>query len=146
VVTVKAQVDDVSAPVDVEGKLVVHDPDGEQLASHPLKASLVEGTNTIEVAVHIVKPRLWWPAGMGAPDLYSLNLTLFHGSSEAQSYKRFGLRTVEVVQEPVEGSEGLSFYFRVNGIPVFAKGANMIPLHVFVNSVKESVSTYISPT
>jgi hypothetical protein len=50
-----------------------------------------------------------------------------------------GLRTVEVVQEPVEGSQGLSFYFQVNGVPMFAKGANMIPLDIFVNNVTDSV-------
>uniref|UniRef100_A0A3Q3KHT1 Beta-mannosidase n=1 Tax=Mastacembelus armatus TaxID=205130 RepID=A0A3Q3KHT1_9TELE len=40
-------------------------------------------------------------------------------------------RTVELVQEPVVGSPGLSFYFRINGKPVFLKGSNWIPAHSF---------------
>jgi beta-mannosidase len=48
---------------------------------------------------------------------------------------RVGLRTVELVTDP--DSMGESFYFRVNGLPVFMKGANIIPLDHFSPRVTE---------
>ena len=56
--------------------------------------------------------------------------------------KRIGLRTVELVQDaalpPAAGlPNGTSFYFRVNGRPIFAKGANAIPSHIFATEETE---------
>lgn len=48
-------------------------------------------------------------------------------------------RTVELVQEPIIGSPGLSFYFRINGKPVFLKGSNWIPAHSFQDQVTPAV-------
>jgi len=44
-------------------------------------------------------------------------------------------RTVELVQEPIPGSPGLSFYFRINGRPIFIKGSNWIPADSFQDRV-----------
>lgn len=48
-------------------------------------------------------------------------------------------RTVELLQEPIVGSPGLSFYFRINGKPVFLKGSNWIPAHAFQDQVSPAV-------
>uniref|UniRef100_A0AAX7UEP9 Beta-mannosidase n=1 Tax=Astatotilapia calliptera TaxID=8154 RepID=A0AAX7UEP9_ASTCA len=48
-------------------------------------------------------------------------------------------RTVELIQEPVVGSPGLSFYFRINGKPIFLKGSNWIPVHSFQDQVTPDV-------
>ncbi|MEQ2212111.1 hypothetical protein XENOCAPTIV_025411, partial [Xenoophorus captivus] len=63
-----------------------------------------------------------------------LKAILFRLLDLNQVFKVF-FRTVELVQEPVVGSPGLSFYFRVNGRQVFLKGSNWIPAHSFQDQV-----------
>ena len=50
-----------------------------------------------------------------------------HGRKIQSGSTRFGFRTVELIQQPILGSEGLSFYFRINDVDVFLKGSNWIP-------------------
>ena len=45
------------------------------------------------------------------------------------------IRTVELIQQPVEGQLGLSFYFSINDVPVFMKGANWVPADAFESRV-----------
>ena len=80
----------------------------------------------------------WFPNGVAnnTQQLYRLNVSLsFPDSSEvsAQS-KRIGFRTIELVQDPVK-PQGLTFYFKVNGLPFFAKGTNWIPAHVLMEEL-----------
>ena len=50
-----------------------------------------------------------------------------HGRKIQSGSTRFGFRTVELIQQPILASEGLSFYFRINDVDVFLKGSNWIP-------------------
>ena len=85
--------------------------------------------------IRIPNPELWWPNGLGEPHLYTAQAILKAGRRTDTLTTRFGLRTLELVTEP--DSIGESFFFRVNGVPVFMKGANVIPLDHFSPRVTE---------
>lgn len=82
---------------------------------------LAQGSNTLELALTVECPRLWWPAGYGEQPLYPLVVRL--GGDEIK--RQIGLRTITFVSE--EDEVGRSFYFVVNGLSIFAKGSNWLP-------------------
>lgn len=74
----------------------------------------------------------WWPRGYGEPALYDAEVSLVDvATGEVLSYdsERIGIRTVALDMKDVNlpDSPG-QFRFIINGVPVFAKGTNWVPL------------------
>uniref|UniRef100_A0A3Q0RMG4 Beta-mannosidase n=1 Tax=Amphilophus citrinellus TaxID=61819 RepID=A0A3Q0RMG4_AMPCI len=86
--------------------------------------------------INTVQLKLWWPNGYGEQPFYRLTVRGFQdGFLIFNTQSKVYFRTVELIQEPIVGSPGLSFYFRINGKPVFLKGSNWIPAHSFQDQV-----------
>jgi hypothetical protein len=90
-------------------------------------------------------PTLWWPNGYGEPFLYDLRVNAQHATGAASISHRLGFRRVELVEDDTAagGTTGKTFYFKVNDVPVFAKGANWIPSDSFPTRVNQTMMTHL---
>lgn len=121
----------------LDAELQVNYASQEQSGVVKQKIHLHAGQNTIDLPLEIVKPQLWFPSGYGAQPLYRFNVVLVEGSRKLdESSIRTGLRSVQLQQKPDQW--GRSFAFVINGIPVFIKGADVIPFDSFPNRVTEA--------
>jgi len=100
------------------------------------------GVNHVSVPIHIANPKLWYPAGYGAQDRYRFSYTLrIARDIAAQATLNTGLRSIELRREVTK--TGKSFAFVVNGIAIFAKGADVIPFDSFPNRVTPEIHRQI---
>ncbi|KAI0845314.1 glycoside hydrolase family 2 protein [Daldinia vernicosa] len=81
----------------------------------------------------IDNPKLWYPVRYGKQPLYTVTATLDEDGKIIDSVsKKIGLRRAELVQRPLKGEPGTSFFFEVNGIPIFCGGSDWIPADNFI--------------
>lgn len=79
--------------------------------------------------VSLASPNLWWPNGQGDPYLYTIKISLLDAAANVLdlSTQRFGVRSIEIVQRPLDNAPGKTFFFKVNGRDIFSQGGNWIP-------------------
>ncbi|AWV08390.1 beta-mannosidase [Marilutibacter maris] len=112
-------------------------PDGRRTRVARQRIDVDQGDSTITVPLRIDNPQRWFPVGYGAQPLYRFEAELLDGRKRvSRAQRRTGLRSVVLNREP--DAPGNRFQFEINGIPVFAKGANFIPFDMFQPRVSEA--------
>lgn len=106
------------------------------------QVNLTKGRNLVRLDYLLNNPKLWWTNGLGEQFLYKFEYSVKtkNNSSDLKSYS-IGIRSIELVRE--KDSIGTSFYFKLNGIPVFMKGANYIPQDNFQNRITRNDYEYM---
>jgi beta-mannosidase len=129
-------------PAGAEGDLVLQidladENSRETVLSERVPLHIHEGRNWITHRLAISSPKLWWPNGMGKPNLYRVSLTL---TEQSQALDRlefdYGIRTIQTVPTPGPQTQDRwrNWQFVVNGRPLFIKGINWAwPLDVLLH-------------
>ena len=115
-------------------KVTIHNKNTQEQYQETL--SIQPSKTQYQIPFSIKNPKRWWTHNLGEPFLYDIDITIELNDKPHTSFsKKLGIRTVELITE--KDSIGESFYFKLNGKPVYMKGANYIPQNVFLPEVNQ---------
>jgi beta-mannosidase len=130
-------VDFAGAEAELTAMLTVTSPAGRTYTTQEEMLYAVEGEYYFaSLEVEIADPQLWWPNGYGAHPLYQVEIAVARGETILdQRTCKVGLRSIELHQAPDQWGKDFTFY--VNGVRLFAKGADWIPADSLPTRVTE---------
>jgi beta-mannosidase len=108
-------------------------PDGVK-QSLQQRVTLFAGMNPVVIPARVAKPKRWWPVGYGAPDRYVVKARIARDGIELGAAQHaIGLRTTELRRD--KDPWGRAMTLVINGVPIFVKGANLVPSDSFPSRV-----------
>ena len=102
-------------------KLLAHGHEGWSLAWS--QNDIIQQVHWHKDTISIDQPKAWWPRHSGDQPLYEALWT--HKETGKTHRQLIGLRTLDWREEP--DAFGTSFQVEVNGTPIHARGANVVP-------------------
>lgn len=99
-----------------------------------------KGTNWMEEDLVLPNPKLWYPNGMGDPNLYQIRLTLKKNNTPTDQLGfDYGIRTIDrrLTAGPRTADRWENWQFVINGKKLFVKGMNWTPVDVLLDLPKE---------
>ena len=121
-ITYNVEIEDFTDEDAYEIRTALYDETGALIAEKSSKKD-EDGWDTVAVR----NPKRWWPHGYGEQPLYRAEVTLLDAEEGVLDVwsRRIGLRTMTVNTEKDEW--GQCFAHEVNGVKIFAMGADYIP-------------------
>ena len=99
--------------------------EGDVKTSVKHNVKLLPGVNPLTVSIKLEDFKYWWPWDKGSPNLYWAEVAVYEGNSLVDHAKKsFGIRRVKLVLNENGKS---TFYFKINGEKVYARGFNWTP-------------------
>jgi beta-mannosidase len=144
-VAVRVEFDRFAAEGRLEAAVTLTSPDGDTVAERSLVLH-GEGSD-LTAYLTVENPLLWWTHDLGEPVLYGLRVDLHQEGDLLDRYEsKVGIRTLELDQSPDPDEPGTRFFrFILNGVPIFARGADWIPADSFVGAIPpERYETLVS--
>lgn len=130
-IRVDAEVKAYSKKASYECEIIIAD-EGDTVV---YQRTAVDGTRAAAM-IRLDNPALWWTHDLGEPHLYELTVRLLADGREIDVHRQsFGVRTIELQLADEHGQH--AFAFILNGVKLFAKGANWIPADNFIGGIPD---------
>lgn len=135
-VSVRLEIDRFATGASLDITVSLRAPDGSIAGEQSL--ALAGDADRAAAYLQVPRARLWWSHGLGEQPLYTLEATLAAGGEMVDRRAEWvGIRTLTLDQSPDPGEAGTRFFrFVLNGVPIFAKGADWIPADSFPGAIE----------
>jgi beta-mannosidase len=135
-VAVRIEADPFATDRPLDAEITLTAPNGAETITRRVT---LDDHPTATAYLEVAHPALWWTHDLGDPALYTLRVSLTQDGTALDTWQqRVGIRTLKLDQSPDTDEPGTRFFrFVLNGVPVFARGADWIPDLSFVGAIPD---------